>query len=115
MRGAKRLTLLIGVTAVVLAIAAAATLADAKRPEKPSHPYPPAGIFIQLSEDFYRDMGAHDDNTRTLSTNMSETYLRQIAVATRYTVETNLKILQQQARIIELLEAQQGTSNRTSK
>ena len=115
MRGAKRPTLLIGVTAVALAIAAAATLADAKRPQKPSAPYPPAAIFIQLGEDFYRDLAAHDDNTRTLSTNMSETYLRQIAVATRYTVETNLKLLQQQARIIELLEDRQGASTPTSR
>lgn len=115
MRGTKRMTLQISIAVVALIIAAAGTLAYAKRPEKSPHPYPHAGIFIQLSEDFNRDMEANDHNTRTLSTNKSETYLHQIAVATRYTVETNLKILQQQARIIELLESQQGTSKRKSR
>lgn len=115
MRGTQHPTLLIGICTVALTIAVAATLAYAKRPEKPPHGYPPAAIFIQLSEDFHRDMGSYDNNTRTLSTNMSETYLRQIAVATRYTVETNLKILQQQERIIELLEGRQGASPATSR
>jgi hypothetical protein len=98
------------IAAAALAMIVAVTAAYAKRPQQPAYPYPPAGIYLQLSEDFYRDMGTHDDDTRTLSTNLSETYLRQIAVATRYTVETNLKILQQQARIIELLETQQKKS-----
>jgi len=115
MRGAKRPILFIGLAAVAVIVAAAATLAYAKRPEKPPHGYPPAAIFIQLGEDFHRDIGSYDDNTRTLSTDMSETYLHQIAVATRYTVETNLKILQQQERIIELLEKRQGASPATSR
>lgn len=109
MRGLNRRLLLIGITAVALAVVT--TPAYAERPGKPSrHTYPPVGIFIELGDDFHRELGAYDDNTRTLSTDMSETYLHQIAIATRYTVETNLKILQQQKRIIELLEKQQQGS-----
>ena len=114
MRGVHRPILLTAIAVVAVAGVVAATVAYAKRPEKPAHPYPPVGIFIQLSEDFHREMGAYGDNTRTLSTDMSETYLRQIAVASRYTVETNLTIIQQQQRIIELLEAQSGEPARGS-
>jgi hypothetical protein len=35
---------------------------------------------------------------------MSETHLRQIAISTRFMVETNLQILRQQEKMIELLE-----------
>jgi hypothetical protein len=100
--------------AILLALLVAGILAHAAdgRPPYPSgqrHPYPPVGIYLDLTEEFNRAMQYDGSGgTRTLSTNMSEDYLHQIAIATRYTVETNLQILRQQERIIQLLEAQQG-------
>jgi hypothetical protein len=60
-------------------------------------------IEVELTESFYRALKA--DGMKTYSTNKSEEYLRQIAVSSRFAVESNLKIIKQQARIIELLEA----------
>ena len=57
---------------------------------------------LQLTEDFYRALRSEGD--RTLATGSSDEYLRQIAVSTRFMVETNLQLLQQQKRIIQLLE-----------
>jgi hypothetical protein len=102
------------VAIVLLSIVTSNTIADDRRPQPPSGQrpysrYPPVGMYVEMTEDFYRalkedSMGA----TRTLSTSMSEEYLHQIAIATRYTVETNLQLLRQQERIIELLEALQN-------
>ena len=89
--------------------AAIATADDQQAGVRRPHPYPPAGISIELTEDFYRALKENGPGgSRTLSTNMSEDYLHQIAIATRYTVETNLQILKQQERIIQLLEALQN-------
>jgi hypothetical protein len=83
-------------------------VANAKRPNPPHSGYPPVGIYVDLTEEFYRALRSEDDGgSTTLSTDMSREYLHQIAIATRYTVETNIELLKQQARIIELLEAQQ--------
>ena len=82
-----------------------AGLAYAKRPDHPdSHPL--YGIFLQMNEDFYRalDEEAQSGST-TLTTNKSDILLNRIAITGRYAVETNLQILQQQERIIQLLEA----------
>ncbi len=68
----------------------------------------PAGVYLELSEAFYRTLAAADDGVKTLGTSSNEEYLRQIAVATRYMVETNLAILKQQERIIELLQDGRG-------
>ncbi|MDA8137403.1 MAG: hypothetical protein M0036_02015 [Desulfobacteraceae bacterium] len=93
---------------VLFGIITSVTGADDRRPNPPDRrPYPPVGIYIQMTEDFYRDLKP-DGQGRTISTNMSEEYLHQIAIATRYTVETNLQVLQQQERIIHLLEALQN-------
>lgn len=75
------------------------------------HPgYPPVEVYLHLSDDFHRAMQAgSQQSTKTLSTHMSEDYLNQISVASRYTVETNLEILKQQERIIQLLESIQAT------
>jgi hypothetical protein len=98
-------------TALLLTLPLAVQAADERPPQAPGqrHAYPPVGIYLDLTEEFNRAMqyGA-GGNTRTLSTSMSEDYLHQIAIATRYTVETNLQILKQQERIIQLLEAQQA-------
>lgn len=60
-------------------------------------------IEVELTESFYRALKA--EGTKTYSTDKSEAYLRQIAVSSRFAVESNLHIIKQQARIIELLEA----------
>jgi hypothetical protein len=63
---------------------------------------PPTQIEVELTESFYRALRA--EGTKTYSTDKSEEYLRQIAVSARYAVESNLQIIKQQERIIELLE-----------
>jgi hypothetical protein len=60
---------------------------------------------LQLTEEFYNALRSED--TRTYATGPSDEYLRQIAVSTRFMVETNLQLLQQQKRIIQLLAALQ--------
>jgi hypothetical protein len=60
---------------------------------------------LQLTEDFYRTL--RFEGTKTYATGSSDEYLRQIAVSARFMVETNLQLLQQQKRIIQLLEALQ--------
>ncbi len=59
-------------------------------------------VEVELTESFYKALRA--EGNKTYSTNQSEEYLRQIAVSSRYAVESNLKIIKQQERIIELLE-----------
>lgn len=88
---------------------AIATADDQQSVTTKSRPHPPVGIYLDLSEDFYQALKeSNQGGTRTLSTGMSEDYLHQIAIATRYTVETNLQILKQQERIIQLLESLQS-------
>lgn len=98
-----------GAVFILLIVSSTMTTADDRRPNPPRHrPYPPMGIYVQMTEDFYRALKEDTQAaTRTFTTNMSEDYLHQIATATRYTVETNLQLLQQQERIIQLLEALQ--------
>lgn len=98
---------------LVLLVIMAVTIAYAKRPNSP-YPYPPAGIWLQMTEDFYRAL--NDDTQtggKTLTTDRSEDYLSQIAISTRYTVETNFRILQQQERIIQLLESIRSDAPKT--
>jgi hypothetical protein len=66
---------------------------------------PKTKIELQLTQDFYRALRA--EGTKTYATDQSDEYLRQIAVSTRFMVETNLRLMQQQERIINLLEALQ--------
>lgn len=61
-------------------------------------------ITIELTEDFYRAL--RNEGTKTYTTNRQDDYLRQIAVSTKFMVETNLRIIEQQAQMIELLEKQ---------
>ena len=64
------------------------------------------GVFINLTEDFYRalqDEGNRPSNT--YSTDKRNDYLRRIAVSAQFAVETNLQIIKQQAQMIRLLES----------
>lgn len=64
------------------------------------------GVFINLTEDFYRALGEEGNRqSNTYSTEKSNEYLRQIAVSTKFVVETNLHIIKQQEQIIQLLES----------
>lgn len=62
------------------------------------------GIYIELTEDFYKALKEDAGDTRRYSNQISEAHLRQIAISTRFMVETNLQILRQQEKMIELLE-----------
>ncbi|MBI5063658.1 MAG: hypothetical protein HZB87_09425 [Desulfatitalea sp.] len=97
---------------LLLLVAGMAVQAADDRPSQAPgqrHSYPPVGLYLDLTEEFNRAMQSDGaGGNRTLSTNLSEDYLHQIAVATRYTVETNLQILKQQERIIQLLEKNAG-------
>jgi len=65
-----------------------------------------SGVFIELTEDFYRALREESDRgSRTYSTDQSDEYLRQISVSAKFMVETNLHILKQQDTIIRLLES----------
>ena len=59
-------------------------------------------IELQLTEDFYRAL--RSEGAKTYAAGSSDEYLRQIAVSTRFMVETNLQLIEQQKRIIQLLE-----------
>lgn len=62
-------------------------------------------MHLDLTRQFYEALRqANNGNTRSLGTNYSETYLQQIAVSTRFMVETNLRLLKEQAEIRALLQ-----------
>ncbi len=84
-------------------------------PSSPAGDRPPQGgrspaVFLDISEAFYRALEARDGGEKVYGTNaMADEYLRQIAVSTRFMVETNLQLLRQQERIIQLLEGRPAT------
>ena len=78
---------------------------------RPARPQVPVGIYIELTEDFYRALNEESTGTRTYSNQAADEYLRQIAVSSKFMVESNLQILKQQERIIQLLEKRQPGSS----
>jgi hypothetical protein len=88
------LILLIGIL-----ISAAGIAGEKERPTEPR-----GGIYLELTEGFYKALKEDAKETRHYSNQMSEEHLRQIAVSTRFMVETNLQILRQQEKMIQLLE-----------
>ena len=65
----------------------------------------PKGLYIELNKDFYEALKEEDTGrTKVYSNNPSEEYLRQIAISSRFIVETNLQIIRQQENMIELLQ-----------
>ncbi len=65
----------------------------------------PNGIWIELNRDFYEALkGEATGGSKVYTNNPSEDYLRQIAVSSRFMVETNLQILKQQERMIQMLQ-----------
>lgn len=67
------------------------------------------GIRVELTREFYealQQQGGTD--SRTYSNDPRNEYLRRIAVSSEFAVKTNLTIIEQQDRIIKLLEALQN-------
>ncbi len=61
----------------------------------------PEGVYIELTRDFYQ---ALKQEANTYTNDPSQEYLRRISVSARFMVETNLKILEQQERILRKLD-----------
>lgn len=85
---------------VTLFLLAASALGE----QRPADPRMPVGIYIELTEDFYRALSENNTSTKNYSNRVADEYLRQIAVSSKFMVESNLQILKQQERIIHLLE-----------
>jgi len=69
----------------------------------------PEGVYIELTKEFYEALQNNGyGGSKTYSNDPSNYYLKQIAVSTRFMVETNLQILKQQEKMIQLLEDLNG-------
>ena len=67
----------------------------------------PRDVYIELTKEFYESLtdGSRCGNYRYTTNDPSIEYLKEISISTRFMVETNLQILRQQEKIIELLES----------
>ncbi|RJR36079.1 MAG: hypothetical protein C4576_24130 [Desulfobacteraceae bacterium] len=65
----------------------------------------PEGVYVDLTNEFYRALREEGANSRSYTNDMSLTHLREISISTRFMVETNLQLLKNQERIIRLLES----------
>ena len=66
----------------------------------------PEGVYIQLTKDFYDSLKEESQKGEKVYTNdPSIEYLRQISISARYMVETNIKILKQQEKILQMLQS----------
>ena len=63
----------------------------------------PEGVYIDLTRDFYEALKRDGGDSKVYSNDPSDLYLRQIAVSSKFMVETNLQILKQQEEIRQLL------------
>ena len=64
----------------------------------------PEGVHIELSKDFYEALKDNNSSGKKVyTTDRSIEYLKQIAISTKYMVETNLQILKHQETILETL------------
>lgn len=69
----------------------------------------PEGVYINLTQEFYEALRNNGyEGSKTYSNDPSTDYLKQIAISTRFMVETNLQILRHQEKMIRLLENLQG-------
>jgi hypothetical protein len=99
-----RKTPYIRITTVLILLTGILTGSASIAEEKKTPVASKGGIYIELTEVFYKALKEDAGDTRRYSNQMSETHLRQIAISTRFMVETNLQILRQQEKMIELLE-----------
>jgi len=66
----------------------------------------PGGVYVDLTKEFYEALqGTTEGKEKVYSNSMSDEYLRQLAVSSTFTVRTNLQIIRQQERIIQLLQS----------
>lgn len=73
----------------------------------------PKGVYIDLTQDFYQTLREEGGSgTKVYSNDPSSEYLRQIAVSTKFIVETNLQILRLQEEIIRLLDTRSGQNRK---
>jgi len=63
----------------------------------------PQGVYIELTRDFYEAL--KKEGGKSYSNDPSTDYLKQISISSRFMVETNLQMLKQQDRIIQLLNS----------
>ena len=71
----------------------------------------PEGVYVELTEEFYEALRNNGyGGSKTYSNDPSKDYLKQIAISTRFMVETNLQILKHQEKMIQLLENLQGNN-----
>jgi hypothetical protein len=94
----------IGITAFLILLTGTLMDSVSIADEKKTPVAPKQGIYIELTEDFYRALKEDAGDTRRYSNQVSESHLRRIEISTRFMVETNLQILRQQEKIIQLLE-----------
>ena len=65
----------------------------------------PEGVYLKLTKDYYEHLrNSGHSGVKTYNNDPSEDYLKELAVSARFVVETNLQILRQQERIIQLLQ-----------
>ena len=65
----------------------------------------PEGVYLKLTKDYYEHLRHSGQGTvKTYHNDPAEAYLRELAVSARFVVETNLQILKQQEKIIQLLQ-----------
>lgn len=96
---------LLGLTLMLPALAYAQDPADDRRV--------PEGVYIKLTRDFYEAFkNENSAAAKTYTDDPGREYLRQIAVSSRFAVETNLEIIKQQERMIRLLESFLSTKSR---
>ncbi len=66
----------------------------------------PEGVYIKLTKDFYEALKNEGSGGVKVYTNdPSGEYLKQIAISTKFMVETNLEILKQQERMNQMLDS----------
>jgi hypothetical protein len=96
---------IVGLTLSVLLLGRGLLCAQEAGPKSPI----PKGLYIELNKEFYEALKEEGTGgTKVYSNNPSEEYLRQIAISSRFIVETNLQIIRQQENMIELLRTLSG-------
>jgi len=92
------------IVAAGLFIAGPLGLESARAEDNPSRIQLPEGVYIDLTKDFYEALRSEGGGSATVYSNdPSQQHLREIAVSTRFMVQTNLEILKQQEAMLHLL------------
>ena len=66
----------------------------------------PEGVYIKLTKDFYEALkNEGSGGAKVYTNNPSTEYLKQIATSSKFLVETNLRILEQQEKMNQLLQS----------